>query len=127
MMDIQIKRIYEQRSKNDGTRILVDGLWPRGLTKDDASIDIWLKKIAPSTLLRRWFGHDPARWDEFVVLYHEELQRKPAQLAILKQEIRKGRVTLLYAARDTAHKQAVALKEYVEAEHNRNKATDKQN
>ena len=126
-MDIQIKRIYEQRSKDDGIRILVDGLWPRGLTKDDASIDIWLKKIAPSTLLRRWFGHDPARWDEFVVLYHEELQRKPAQLAILKQEIRKGRVTLLFAARDTAHNQAVALKEYVEAEHNRNKATDKQN
>ena len=84
-MAINIKRVYEKSTQEDGTRILVDRLWPRGLTKEKASVDVWLKEIAPSTALRQWFGHDPDKWAEFQKRYHEELKKNPAQVALLKE------------------------------------------
>lgn len=108
-MNIKIKRAYEEPEKEDGTRILVDRLWPRGLTKVKAKIDLWLKDIAPSTELRKWFAHDPARWAEFQARYKEELQQHSEQLALLKQQAAKGPVTLIYAARDEEHNEAVIL------------------
>jgi uncharacterized protein YeaO (DUF488 family) len=108
-MNIRIKRAYEEPEKEDGTRILVDRLWPRGLTKVKAKIDLWLKDIAPSTELRKWFAHDPARWTEFQARYKEELKQRSEQLALLKQQAAKGPVTLIYAAKDEEHNEAVIL------------------
>lgn len=110
-MNIKIKRVYEQPDKDDGTRILVDRLWPRGLTKEKASIDLWLKDIAPSTELRKWFGHDPSKWSEFKERYLAELQENGEQVCILKQEMNKGRVTLVYGAKDEEHNEAVVIQE----------------
>jgi uncharacterized protein YeaO (DUF488 family) len=112
-MNIKIKRVYEQPDKADGTRILVDRLWPRGLTKEKARVDLWLKEIAPSTELRKWFGHDPSQWAEFEARYHAELEENDEQVALLKGEIEKGPVTLLYGARDKERNQAVVLKEFL--------------
>jgi uncharacterized protein YeaO (DUF488 family) len=108
-MTIKIKRAYETPDESDGTRILVDRLWPRGLTKQKARIDLWLKDVAPSTDLRKWFAHDPARWTEFQHRYSNELKKNNEPLSQLKQEAAKGPVTLIYAARDQEHNEAVIL------------------
>ncbi len=108
-MAIQLKRVYEAHSKSDGTRILVDRLWPRGLTKEKARVDLWFKDVAPSTELRKWFAHDPARWPEFKSRYRAELKNNSAQVGILKQAVAKGPATLLFGAKDTEHNEAVVL------------------
>lgn len=110
-MKIRIKRVYKQPDKHDGRRILVDRLWPRGLTKEKASVDLWLKDIAPSAELRKWFGHDPGRWEEFKERYLAELKENGEQLLLLKQELDKGIVTLVYGAKDEEHNQAVVIRE----------------
>jgi uncharacterized protein YeaO (DUF488 family) len=110
-MKIKIKRVYEKPDKEDGVRILVDRLWPRGLTKEKASIDLWLKDIAPSTELRKWFGHDSEKWKEFRKRYRHELKENEEQMSLLKDQMKKGIVTLVYGANDEEHNQAVVLKE----------------
>jgi uncharacterized protein YeaO (DUF488 family) len=114
-VSIEVRRIYDPPSKDDGYRVLVDRLWPRGLTHEDARIDLWLKDIAPSDILRKWFDHDPARWDEFRVRYHRELDERRAALHDLLHRSRTGRVTLLHGSRETRYNNAVALKEYLES------------
>jgi len=111
---VQIKRIYEERSDTDGRRILVDRLWPRGISKERAAIDLWMKDIAPSVELRRWFGHDPSRWEEFRARYRRELAEKENLLSTLREMERGGTVTLIYAAKDMDHNNAVVLKEAIE-------------
>ena len=107
---IQLKRVYEKPSRKDGLRILVDRLWPRGLTKDHAAVDLWLKDLAPSTELRTWFGHDPARWKQFQVRYRKELREKKDALNLLKERSKDRTVTLVYGARDEEHNEALVLK-----------------
>lgn len=112
---IRIKRIYEQSSREDGYRILVDRLWPRGISKDKAKIDLWLKEIAPSDNLRKWFSHDLKKWEAFKKKYTKELGEKRELLLDIKQaEKEKGTVTLLYSAKDQEHNQAVALGEILQ-------------
>ena len=113
-MNIRIKRVYEQPEDDDGMRILVDRLWPRGLTKAKADVDLWLKDIAPSTELRKWFGHDPAKWTEFKKQYRSELNKNKEPLVLLKEQTEKGTVTLVYAAKDEAHNEAVVLQEILD-------------
>jgi uncharacterized protein YeaO (DUF488 family) len=108
---MKIKRVYEKPEKDDGIRILVDRLWPRGLTKEKAGIDLWLKDIAPSTELRKWFGHDPLKWKEFRKRYSEELKHNEEQVSLLKDQMKKGTVTLVYGAKDEEHNEALVLKE----------------
>lgn len=108
---IKIKRVYELPDQHDGRRILVDRLWPRGLTKEKAGIDLWLKDIAPSTELRKWFDHDFGRWEEFKDQYLAELKGNHEQIQLLKQELEKGTVTLVYAAKDEEHNQAIVIQE----------------
>lgn len=110
---MKIKRVYEKPSRDDGKRILVDRLWPRGLTKEKASIDLWLKEIAPSTELRKWFGHDPAKWKGFQKRYRQELKSNKEQVAVLKEQAKKGIVTLVYGAKDEEHNEALVLKEWL--------------
>jgi uncharacterized protein YeaO (DUF488 family) len=110
-MNVAIKRVYEDPTESDGRRILVDRLWPRGLTKEKARVDIWLKEIGPSNELRKWFAHDPQKWPEFQKRYMQELKSQAAQLALLRHEASHGPVTLLYGAKDEQHNQAVVLKE----------------
>jgi len=110
---VRIKRVYEKPSRGDGKRILVDRLWPRGLTKEKASIDLWLKEIAPSTELRKWFGHDPAKWKDFQKRYRQELKSNKEQVAVLKEQVKKGIVTLVYGAKDEEHNEALVLKEWL--------------
>jgi uncharacterized protein YeaO (DUF488 family) len=110
-MKLKLKRVYEHPSKEDGTRILVDRLWPRGLTKEKAHVDLWLKEVAPSTELRKWFAHDPAKWPEFKARYKAELKHNTAQLALLKQAVVRGPATLLYGARDTERNEAIVLQD----------------
>jgi len=112
---IRTKRAYGPPAPQDGARFLVDRLWPRGLRKEDARIDGWLRDLAPTDALRRWFGHDPAKWSEFKRRYFAELDRKPEALRPLLEAARKGPVTLVFGARDPDHNNAVALKEYLEA------------
>ena len=107
----RIKRVYELPDKHDGRRVLVDRLWPRGLTKEKACIDLWLKDIAPSTKLRKWFGHNPGRWEEFKERYLDELKGNSEQIQLLKQELDTGIVTLVYGAKDEEHNQAVVIQE----------------
>jgi uncharacterized protein YeaO (DUF488 family) len=111
---IQLKRVYEKSSRNDGLRILVDRLWPRGLTKERAAVDLWLKDVAPSTELRKWFGHDPAKWTLFQVRYRKELREKVDALQLLKQKSKEHTVTLVYGARDEEHNEALVLKSVLE-------------
>lgn len=111
---IRCKRIYEQPSRDDGRRLLVDRLWPRGISREAARIDDWLKELAPSDQLRRWYGHDPARWDEFRSRYRLELAGKGPLLEQLLREESLGPVTLLFAAKDAEHNNAVVLKEFLE-------------
>ena len=110
---LRLKRAYEGVAKDDGKRILVDRLWPRGIRKADAEIDEWLKDIAPSTELRRWFGHDPARWDEFRRRYRSELAGNSATLKALRALARQGRITLVYSATDEVHNDAVVLRNVI--------------
>ena len=112
-MDIRVKRVYEAPAAGDGMRILVDRLWPRGLTREKARIDLWLKELAPSTELRKWFGHDPAKWTEFKQRYLHELQQQPAALADAIEAMGSGPVTLLFAAKEVRFNDAVALKEFI--------------
>ena len=110
----QVKRVYDPPDARDGTRILVDGIWPRGLTKEAVRHNIWLKEIAPSSELRRWFRHEPGRWDEFLKRYFAELNGNEEIWTPLVEGARKGRVTLLYAARNREHNNALALKIFLE-------------
>jgi uncharacterized protein YeaO (DUF488 family) len=112
---IRLKRVYEPAAAEDGLRVLVDRLWPRGLAKEKAAVDHWLKEAAPSTALRQWFGHDPARWPEFRERYRAELRENPTALAALRRLCRGQTVTLLYAASDPEHNNAVVLKTQLEA------------
>lgn len=114
-MSIQVKRIYDPASSQDGRRFLVERLWPRGTSKAQARVDAWLKDVAPTDGLRRWFNHDPARWEEFRRRYEAELEARPETWAPLVEAARKGPITLVYSARDTEHNNAVALKEFLEA------------
>jgi len=115
--DIQIRRIYEPPRADDGARILVDRLWPRGVSKEDAKLTLWLKDIAPSTELREWFGHDPSRWYEFGRRYRAELKVNEAAVAEIAEFLKSGRITLLYGARDTEHNEAVVLADYLHRLH----------
>jgi uncharacterized protein YeaO (DUF488 family) len=110
---IRIKRIYEPTSRGDGLRVLVDRLWPRGISKADAHVDEWLKEVAPSNELRKWFGHDPARWSAFQKRYERELNAQADSVDALQALAGKRAVTLLYAAKDEAHNNAVALQNYL--------------
>ena len=113
---IRVKRVYTECSNKDGVRILVDRVWPRGFTKARARIDIWRKDLAPSTSLRKWFGHDPARWQDFRKRYRRELTESGALKALKELVQRSGRhpITLIYSAADEEHNQAAALKEFLE-------------
>jgi uncharacterized protein YeaO (DUF488 family) len=113
-MNIKIKRVYEQADKKDGERILVDRLWPRGLTKEKAHVDLWLKEIGPSTELRKWFDHDPEKWKSFRGRYETEIRHKEHLIKVLKQKARKGTLTLVYGARDEKHNEALVLKQFLE-------------
>jgi uncharacterized protein YeaO (DUF488 family) len=115
-MNIKIKRAYEQPDKDDGKRILVDRLWPRGLTKEQARVDLWLKEIAPSTELRKWFGHDPDKWKRFRGRYETEISHKDDLINMLKRQAGEGTITLIYAARDERHNEALVLKQFLERE-----------
>ncbi|MCL5028362.1 MAG: DUF488 domain-containing protein [Bacteroidetes bacterium] len=111
--EIKVKRIYEADSSKDGVRILVDRLWPRGIKKEDAKIDFWMKDIAPSNELRSWFSHDPEKWNEFTKKYFNELKKNKTLCEELLSES-KDTITLLYSAKDEKHNQAVALKQFLE-------------
>jgi uncharacterized protein YeaO (DUF488 family) len=111
---LRLKRAYEPAAPGDGERILVERLWPRGLTKARAAIDEWMKDLAPSPQLRKWFSHDPAKWKQFQQRYWKELQEHPEAVDQLRKKSRRGRVTLVYAARDEEHNAALALKAFVE-------------
>ena len=111
---IQVKRVYEKPSRTDGLRVLVDRLWPRGLTKERAAVKLWLKDLAPSTELRKWFGHDPVKWKQFQTRYRNELQGKKDALKLLKQKSKERTVTLLYGARDEDHNEALVLKKVLQ-------------
>ena len=113
-MKIRLKRAYDSPSKSDGTRILVDRLWPRGLTKAKARIDLWLKQIAPSTELRKWFHGENADWKEFCRRYRTELKNHPEELKLLRSKIRQRAVTMVFSARDREQNHAVILKEILE-------------
>src|SRR6266540_3483325 len=106
---IKMKRIYEQPAKSDGRRILVERLWPRGMSKERAKLDMWLKDIAPSPQLRKWFAHDPKKWNEFRKRYWAELEQAPVVVDQLRQLFKQGTLTLVYAARDEQHNSAVIL------------------
>jgi uncharacterized protein YeaO (DUF488 family) len=108
--NVKLKRAYEPPAADDGTRILIDRLWPRGISKAQASLDHWMKDIAPSTELRQWFGHDPERWTEFRRRYGEEVRGHREQLGRLRALARKGPVTLVFSARDERHNDAVVLR-----------------
>ncbi len=117
-MQIWLKRAYEEPGENDGYRILVDRIWPRGVSKEKLKLDAWLKEIAPSAELRQWFGHDPERWDEFKHRFFAELDGCKIAMEELLSFTKKGQVTLIFAASDEEHNNAVALKEYLETKMN---------
>jgi len=111
---VRIKRVYEPYDSKDNKRILIDRLWPRGLSKDKAHIDLWLKDIAPSAELRKWFGHDPAKWPEFQKRYRIELDANGTAVNELQKQLKDGPATLVYGAKDEKHNDAVVLKDYLE-------------
>lgn len=111
---LQIKRVYEKSEANDGFRILVDRLWPRGLKKEEAKVDLWLKDIAPSSDLRKWFGHNTEKWPEFQKKYEKELGVNPSTKELLNQAAHHKNITLVYAAKDEEHNNAVVLKKFLE-------------
>jgi uncharacterized protein YeaO (DUF488 family) len=112
---IQLKRAYEKASPDDGFRVLVERLWPRGVSKAEAHLDLWLRDVAPSTELRKWFGHDPAKWKEFQQRYRAELKDHKDALKLLREKAREGTVTLVYGARDEEHNGALVLKKLLES------------
>ena len=115
MTTVQLKRVYEPSASEDGFRVLVERLWPRGMTKERVKVDLWLKEAGASTGLRKWYGHDPQKWEEFRARYFKELTAHPAIVQQIMQLIQdKGTMTLLYSARDEHHNNAVALKEFLE-------------
>ncbi|MEM3794700.1 MAG: DUF488 domain-containing protein [Thermoprotei archaeon] len=114
MVNIKVKRVYEQRAEADGYRVLVDRIWPRGLSKKDVRVDVWLREVAPSDTLRKWFAHDPAKWEEFKSRYAKELESNKEFERLLQLVRGKEIVTLVYSAKDTEHNQAVALKTLLE-------------
>ena len=111
---VSVKRAYEPASPDDGMRVLVDRLWPRGVSKEQLAVDFWLKDAAPSDALRHWYGHRPGRWESFAAKYRGELAQRADLLRLLDELRRRGRVTLLYGARDTARNNAVVLREVLE-------------
>lgn len=111
-MDIRLKRVYEEPSESDGTRILIDRLWPRGLTKEKAKVDVWLKEIAPTTELRKWFNHEPSKWPEFKKRYKTEISNNPEAISALKKHLASGKATILYGAKDEEHNDAVVIKQF---------------
>ncbi len=111
---MRIKRVYEPVAADDGLRILIDGLWPRGIRKEDPRVGVWLRDIAPTAALRKWFGHDPARWEAFQERYAAELDAMPQVLAQLEAHLQAGPATIVFAARDVAHSNAEVLRRYVE-------------
>ncbi len=111
---IQIKRAYDEVETSDGRRILVDRLWPRGINREALKIEAWIKEVAPSDELRRWFGHDPEKWQEFEQRYFAELAKKPESWQPILAASKEGKITLLFGAKDSQHNNAVALKEYLE-------------
>lgn len=114
-MPIGIKRVYDAPEPHDGFRILIDRIWPRGLTKEAVRVDLWLKDIAPSTPLRQWFGHDPRKWPEFKKRYFTELEDRRDLVRQILDQAKHGRVTLVFGAKDEKHSNAQALKEYLDA------------
>jgi uncharacterized protein YeaO (DUF488 family) len=111
---IKLKRAYEKPSRDDGLRVLVERLWPRGLTKERAAVDLWLKEVAPSPELRKWFGHDPAKWEQFQKRYRQELRENQDAVELLREKVKRGTITLVYAARDEEHNGALALKRFLD-------------
>jgi uncharacterized protein YeaO (DUF488 family) len=117
-MMLKVKRIYDHPLSSDGFRVLVDRLWPRGISKQRARLDLWMKQIAPSNALRKWFAHDPKRWTGFAARYGKELSKKKELMRQIKQlELEHGTITLLYSARDERHNQAVALRQFFKGVH----------
>jgi uncharacterized protein YeaO (DUF488 family) len=114
MTTVRLKRVYEPASAEDGRRLLVDRLWPRGVSKARADLTAWVRDVAPSAELRKWFGHDPARWDEFQRRYRQELAANPAAVQELVDAAGQGPVTLVYAARDEEHNEAVVLQQLLQ-------------
>ncbi|MFW6079427.1 MAG: DUF488 domain-containing protein [Gemmatimonadota bacterium] len=113
-MEIRLKRIYEEPSQDDGARVLVERLWPRGVSRERAALEAWPKDVAPSHELRRWYGHDPERWPEFRERYRRELRGRGEPVSVLRRIVERGRTTFVYAARDERRNSAVVLKEYLE-------------
>jgi uncharacterized protein YeaO (DUF488 family) len=113
---LALKRAYESPSPDDGFRVLVERLWPRGLKKADVALDLWLKEVAPSPELRQWFGHDPAKWEEFCRRYWAELAARSDAIKVLKDKLQQGKVTLVYGSKDEEHNAAVALKKFLEGQ-----------
>lgn len=114
MANIKVKRVYDPATPEDGFRVLVDGVWPRGVSKVKANVDLWLKSVAPSTSLRKWFNHDQKKWNEFKKRYFAELDKGPPDLEQLRKRAGHQPLTLVFSARDMEHNQAVALKDYIE-------------
>lgn len=114
MSVIKLKRAYEKPSRKDGERILVERLWPRGMTKQTARVDLWLKEVAPSAELRKWFAHDTEKWAEFCKRYRSELKQKTEMIEVLKNKAKTATITFVYSSRDTDHNSALLLKEFVE-------------
>ena len=115
MAKLSVKRVYEPWASGDGQRLLVDRIWPRGIRKEELQDVVWLNEVAPSTELRRWFGHKPERWTEFRKRYWSELDKIPGTVTKLRDLMKKSHVTLLYSARDMEHNQAVALRDYLQS------------
>ena len=113
---IKLKRAYEKPAKEDGFRVLVERLWPRGLKKEDVALNLWLKEIAPSPELRQWFSHDPQKWQQFCRRYWAELENKQNETRLPKKRVKEGTVTLIYGSKDEEHNAAVALKKFLEGE-----------
>jgi len=122
---IQLKRVYDKAAPEDGKRSLVERLWPRGIKKSALGIDAWLKELGPSTSLRKWFGHDPKRWDEFRRRYFQELEKNIEACKPIQKVAERGRVTLVYSSHDTEHNNAVALREFLEAKLKRNRTAER--
>jgi uncharacterized protein YeaO (DUF488 family) len=113
-MAIHVKRAYDKPARNDGFRVLVDRVWPRGVTKEALKVDTWLRNVAPSTRLRKWFGHDPKKWDEFRRRYFKELDADPEDIRLLREKRRGGELTLVFGAKEERFNNAEAIKEYLE-------------
>ncbi|MEJ2182733.1 MAG: DUF488 family protein [Nitrospirota bacterium] len=112
-MPVKVKRVYEKPAGADGRRVLVDRVWPRGMKKEEAALDLWLKEVAPSTALRKWYGHDPEKWEEFKARYFKELKKKEEEIRTLRNLMNKGTLTLLFGSKEEKLNNAAALREYL--------------